>query len=88
MIAFTITEGQLVRLFHGVPETAWFMPDDDDATIVRTLVDDMGGHCFCDVLLLSDSRAVIVAGNDAALYPSLDAAHDCAANVELVRAGD
>jgi hypothetical protein len=74
---YTIAEGQLVRLYFGVPETAWRLPD-PQATIDRTFLGDMGGHCWCDVIVLSDGQTILVSDDGetlACIYPSLDEAY-------------
>lgn len=85
MLTYTITEGQLVQLFHGRPQAAWNIPA-PSCDIARVFVEDMGGHCFCDAIELDDGRVILVSvegpvheetnGQLACIYSSLDAAYD------------
>lgn len=85
MLTYTITEGQLVQLFHGRPQAAWNIPA-PPCDIARVFVEDMGGHCFCDAIELDDGRVILVSvegpvhdengGQFACIYSSLDAAYN------------
>lgn len=83
---YTVNENQLVRLHYGVQESAWFLPE--TGTVISVHTDDLGGHCFADVVVLSDDSVVIVPDDDsldARLYPSLQAAHFCGPCIYLER---
>ena len=74
MNTYTIAESQLVREFHYRPETAWYLPRGEGVTVVNLQVQDYGGQCFVDVLILSDDRVVVVMNDEAELFPNVDEA--------------
>jgi len=79
-ITYTIAESQLVRLFHGRPETAWYLPAGDDVTVVKHSesfwTNDDEGCVDCDMLRLSDGRIVDVQNNRAFLWYSFSHAYE------------
>lgn len=88
MLTYQIIEGQLAQFQNDLRLGAWALPNGGTigGTIDRVFVEDFGGNCFCDVIVLTDGRTILVSiegavheennGMFACIYPSLDAAYD------------
>lgn len=84
--SYAIAKGQLVRCCYGRPETAWHVPDTDNATIEAQSVQDMGGGLMADAVTLTDGRIVLVAWDgdySASIYASQQAIDDSESGQEL-----
>jgi hypothetical protein len=69
MVTYTITDGQLVTLNHGRPESAWVLPNPDGVDVLTVELEDLGLG-YVDIIQLSDGRHAVIDNNSATLYRS------------------